>query len=75
LEHRRKILRHCRGSDTHANIFSDPNRDSHSNSNCDSNAYGHTYGYTKALARTETSSHTSTAPVEIFAAAKISRDR
>jgi len=40
-EHRRKILRCCRGSDTHANTFSDPNRDSYADNNCDSNAYGY----------------------------------
>jgi hypothetical protein len=37
-EHRRKILRCCRGSDTHANTFSDPNRDSYADCNC--NGYG-----------------------------------
>jgi hypothetical protein len=41
FEHRRKILRPCIGSDTHANTFSDPNRDSYADNNCDSNAYGY----------------------------------
>ena len=30
FEHRRQILRRCSESDTHANTFSDPNRDSYS---------------------------------------------
>ncbi len=40
---RRQILRHCTERDTHANTFSDPNRDryanSHSNGNSDSDSY------------------------------------
>jgi hypothetical protein len=42
FEHRRKILRVCTESDTHANIFSQPNRDSYPNRdrNDNSNANG-----------------------------------
>ena len=40
-------MRCCRGSDTHANTFSDPNRDSYGdcncNANCNCNAYDYTY--------------------------------
>ncbi len=36
FEHRRQILRRCTESDTHANTFSDPNRDSYADSNCNS---------------------------------------
>ena len=34
FEHRRQILRRCTVSDTHANTFSDPNRDSYTDGNC-----------------------------------------
>ena len=34
FQHRREILRRCTESDTHANTFSDPNRDSYGDSNC-----------------------------------------
>lgn len=48
FQHRRQILRRCSGSDTHANTFSDSDRDryanSHSNGNC--NAYAYTHGNT-----------------------------
>jgi hypothetical protein len=37
FEHRRQILRRCSGSDTHANIFSDPNCDSYAHGNCNGN--------------------------------------
>jgi hypothetical protein len=47
--YRRQILRRCTESDTHANIFSDPNPDSYvdgyGDCNCNSNADGYTYGY------------------------------
>ena len=33
-EHRREILRRCTEPDTHANTFSDPNRDSYADGNC-----------------------------------------
>ena len=39
--HRRQILRRWTESDSHANTFSDPNRDSYADNNCDSNAYGY----------------------------------
>ena len=37
FEHWRQILRRCRGSDTHANTFFDPNRDSYAHGNCNCN--------------------------------------
>ena len=50
FEHRRQILRRCTESDTHANTFSDPNRDSYADSNsygnCNSNGNCNAYGYT-----------------------------
>ena len=61
FEHRREILRRWRRSDTHANIFSDPNRDSYSHGNCnangdsaasianpDGNSNSNAYGYTNS---------------------------
>jgi hypothetical protein len=70
FEHWRQILRRCRGSDTHANTFSDSDRDryadgngnangdtnSHSNGNCNSN----THGYSELHA--EVSTHAAAAP-------------
>jgi hypothetical protein len=56
-KHRREILRHCRGSYCHANIFSDPNPDSHRDNNSNTDTY------TKACAHTAVSSHTRTATV------------
>ena len=44
-KHRRKILRRCTESDTHANTFSDPNRDSYGKCNCNSNTYGYSHGH------------------------------
>ena len=38
-KHRRQILRRCTKSDTHANTFSDPNRDSYANGNPNSDSY------------------------------------
>ena len=43
FEHWRQILRRCTEFDTHANTFSDPNRDSHSNVNCYSNSNAERY--------------------------------
>jgi hypothetical protein len=40
-KYRRKILRLWSGSDTHANTFSDPNRDSYADGNCNCNTYGY----------------------------------
>ena len=49
IEHWRQILRRCTESDTHANTFSDPNRDSYADGNCNSNS--NAYGYTKLTTR------------------------
>ena len=38
---RRQILRHCTESDTHANTFSDPNRDSYAHGDRYSDGNGH----------------------------------
>jgi hypothetical protein len=57
---RRKVLRRCSGSDTHANTFSDPNRDSYSDGNCNSNAYGYTHRYSELHAQVST--HAAAAP-------------
>ena len=45
LQHRRQVLRLWSGSDTYANSFSKPNRDSYCdcNGNGDSNANGYSY--------------------------------
>ena len=43
FEHRRKILRRYSGSDTHANTFSDPNRDSYADGDCDSDGNTNRY--------------------------------
>ena len=42
FEHRRQILRRCTESDTHANTFSDPNRDCYADGDC--NAHGNRDG-------------------------------
>ena len=39
FKHRRQILRRCTESDTHANTFSDPNRDSYADGNCNADGY------------------------------------
>jgi len=54
FKQRRHILRRCGESNSHANIFTDSNRDcyidtySNSYGNCNSDSYGytHAYGYT-----------------------------
>jgi hypothetical protein len=64
-------LRRCRGSDTHANAFSEPNSDrdgdcnSHSNAysytdghgECNSNADGYAHGYSETYTNPEDRSH------------------
>jgi hypothetical protein len=64
-KHRREILRHCRASYCHANIFSDPNPDSHRDNNSNSNtySYGETYAKPEDRSHCKTSSHTRTATV------------
>ena len=39
LKHRREILRRCTESDTHANTFSDPNRDGYTHTNSNTHGY------------------------------------
>jgi hypothetical protein len=43
--------------DTHANSFSDPNRDSYTHGNCNSNAYGYTHDDGETYANPEDCSH------------------
>lgn len=45
FEHRRQILRRCRGSDAHANAYSDLNRDSYADGNSNCNRHSNTHGY------------------------------
>jgi hypothetical protein len=61
FEHRREILRRCSESDTHANTFSDPNRDSHTNGHCNSNAER----YCEAQSDSAASPHTGTSTLEV----------
>ncbi len=53
---RRKVLRRYTESNTHANTFSDPNRDSYSDSygDCNCNAYGYSHGYCELNAQVST---------------------
>jgi len=69
FKHRRKILRRCTESDTHANTFSDPHRYGYGDGNC--NAYGnnntqsytYTYFNAKSYTFTTTTPHTGASPV------------
>ena len=65
FEHRRQILRRCTESDTHANTFSDPNRDSYADGNCNSNTYGYSELDTHAevCADSEAAADAGTSPV------------
>ena len=57
-KHRRKILRRCTESDTHANTFSDSKRDSYTDGNCNANgncnADRYTHGYSELHAQVST---------------------
>ena len=54
-------------SNSHANIFSDPNRDSYTDGNCNINAYIYTHGYSELYAQADSyakiSAHARTAPM------------
>ena len=56
FEHWRQILRRCRESDTHANTFADPNRDSYADAdgNCNCDTYGYTHSYSELHAEVST---------------------
>ena len=58
FEHRRQILRRCTESDTHANTFFNPNRDSYADGHCNSNAYG----YSELHSHAEVSTDAAAAP-------------
>jgi hypothetical protein len=53
-------LRRCTESYSHANTFSEPNRDSYTHGNCNSNANGYTHGYSELHAQVST--HAAAAP-------------
>ena len=59
-KYRRKILRRWTESDTHANTFSDPNRDSYTDGNGDCNC--NAYGYSELHPHAEVSTDAAAAP-------------
>ena len=65
FEHRREILRHCTEPDTHANTFSDPNRDSYADNNCDSNAYGYSELHAQVSTHAEAAPDPGTSTLEV----------
>jgi hypothetical protein len=66
-KHGRQILRRWTESDTHANAFSDSNRNSYTDGdcNCDSNAYGYSelHAHAEVCADSETSPDAGTSTV------------
>ena len=61
-------MRRCTESDTHANTFSDPNRDSYADGNSNSN----TERYCETYSDSAASPHARTTPLEVFAGTEIS---
>jgi hypothetical protein len=59
FEHRRKILRRCSGSDTHANTFSDANRYSYADGHCER----YTHGNPEDRSHAKSSADARTAPI------------
>jgi hypothetical protein len=64
-QHRREVLRRCTESDTHANTFSDSDRDSYTDGNCngDCNCNGDGYGHSEFHSHAESSTDSRTAAI------------